>query len=130
MFKKKPQEEFWVTQSTMFPSGTVIKTELGFFYNKGDKRFKVSDRAFKSWSFQRYVNVEEKNVQNKIAGKLGFREGSIVEDISTRKIYLISNNTRRQIVSPDTLTMLGATMSDVMQVSHAEILLHKPSENL
>ena len=99
----KSTQTHLITSPTNFPSGLAVKTDKGTYWIKDGKRFKlISDRATKSWSFPT-VNATESAISSmKIAGKLGFRDGTLIKNIADGKLYLISQNKRRHIVDPDT----------------------------
>jgi len=120
MFKKK------IKKSHFVPSGLMAKTEKGFFYVKNDKRFKViSDRALKTWKLQ-IVHTTEQYMKNvKIVGIVGFRDGSLIKDISNNKVYFISNNQKLHITSPDVIKLLGYKKDDIILVSAKEAAVHK-----
>ena len=61
----------------------------------------------------------------KISGIVGFRDGTLIRDISTHKIYLISDYKRMHVADPDVFKNLGFTHKDVILVSSREALLHK-----
>jgi hypothetical protein len=98
---------------------------------KDGKLFKlISDRAEKSWSFTT-VNAEESALSGmKIAGKLGFRDGTLIKNIADGRIYLISQNKRRHIVNPDSFALYGLDRNLIIEVSQAEASMHDEGENL
>ena len=61
----------------------------------------------------------------KISGIVGFRDGTLIRDISTHKIYLISDYKKMHVADPDVFKNLGFTYKDVILVSSREALLHK-----
>jgi hypothetical protein len=111
------------TRKALFvPSGLIGKNNESFYYVKGNKRFKfVSERAMKSWSLP--VLEVDAVFLNKLtqAGTLGFRDGSLVQDISDGKIYLISDSKRRHILDPYVLEWFDA---EIIKASQKEILIH------
>jgi len=110
------------------PSGLIAHTEKGYFYIKGKKRFKfISDRAMHSWNLPIVETVELMLTGITLAGTLGFRDGSLVQDISDGKMYLISDNTRRHIVDPDVLEWLNV---EIIKVGQKEIFVHAEGEKL
>jgi hypothetical protein len=115
-----------------YPTGTCVQTEKGVFFIKGKSRFRVtSDRILSSWEYPFVIRSTEKAcAQYKIAGKLGFRQGTLVKDMSNGKMYLISENLRRQIVSPDFFDVMLFPRDRVIEVSPSEIALHKEGENI
>jgi hypothetical protein len=66
----------------------------------------------------------------KLVGKLGFRDGALIKNIADGKMYLISQNKRRHIVSPDSFTRYGLDRSRVIEVSDIETNMHELGENL
>lgn len=115
-----------------YPTGTCVQTEKGVFFIKGKFRFRVtSDRILSSWQYPFVIrSTEQACARYKIAGKLGFRQGTLVKDMSNGKMYLISENLRRQIVSPDFFDVMLFPRDRVIEVSPEEIALHKEGENI
>jgi len=84
-----------------------------------------------SWAFPRVIETSEAALAKyRIAGRLGFREGTLIYNIEDAKMYLVADNKRRHIVSPDVLDRLGATFNDAITVSATEILLHEEGERI
>jgi len=113
------------------PGGLIARTEKGDFLVKGNKRFKfISDRARDSWML-RIVETNELAMQNiKVAGVIGFRDGTLIRDISSHKIYLISEYKKRHITNPDVIKSLGFDKKKVLLVSGREASIHQDGENL
>ena len=113
------------------PGGLIARTEKGDFLVKGDKRFKfISNRARDSWKLK-IIETNELAMQNiKIAGVIGFRDGTLIRDISSHKIYLISDYKKRHVVAPDFFKNLGYRMNDVILVSAKEAGVHQEGVNL
>ena len=112
----------------LVPSGLIAHTEKGFFYIKGNKRFKfVSDKAKDSWALPVVKTSEAMLVNYLTSGILGFRDGSLLHDISDGRIYLISDSKRRHIVDPDVLEWLD---SEIIKVGQKEIFVHPEGEKL
>jgi hypothetical protein len=129
MFKKKPQKI--VNSPTIFPSGIAVKTDKGIYWIKDGKRFKlISDRAAKSWMFTTILATESAVSGMKLAGKLGFRDGTLIKNIADGKLYLISQNKKRHIVDPDTFNKYGLDRSQVIEVSAFETSMHELGEEL
>jgi hypothetical protein len=120
-----------ITSPTSFPSGIAVKTDKAIYWIKDGKRFKlISDRAADSWKFTT-VNASESAVSGmKLAGKLGFRDGSLIKNIADGRIYLLSQNKLRHIVDPDSFSKYGLERSWVIEVSDNEINAHELGENL
>ena len=66
----------------------------------------------------------------KLAGKLGFRDGTLIKNIADGKLYLISQNKKRHIVDPDTFNKYGLDRSQVVEVSAFEVSMHELGEEL
>jgi len=129
MFKKSQQKI--VTSPTQFPSGLAVKTDKATYWIKDGKRFKlISDRAEKSWMFTTVEGTETAVAGIKLAGKLGFRDGTLIKNIADGKIYLISQNKKRHIVDPDSFDKFGLDRSKVIEVSAFEVSMHELGENL
>lgn len=120
-----------ITSQTNFPSGIAVKTDKATYWIKDGKRFKlVSDRAAQSWLFTT-VNAAETAVSGiKLAGTLGFRDGTLIKNIADGRLYLISQNKRRHIVNPDTFIVYGLDRSKAIEVSNDEANMHDLGENL
>jgi hypothetical protein len=67
---------------------------------------------------------------SKIVGIVGFRDGTLIKDISNGKIYLIVDNKRSHLVDPDDFDALGFTKKDILRVSKKEAEFQKEGENL
>lgn len=120
-----------LTTPTNFPSGLAVKTDKVTYWIKDGKRFKlISDRAAASWAFTT-VNATEAALSGfKLAGKLGFRDGTLIKNIADGKLYLISQNKKRHIVDPDSFIKYGLDRSNVIEVSEAEANAHDLGEDL
>jgi hypothetical protein len=120
-----------ITSPTNFPSGLAVKTDSGSYWIKDGKRFKlISDRAEKSWGFKTISATDSALTNIKLVGKLGFRDGTLIKNIADGKMYLISQNKRRHIVSPDIFIKYGLSKSDLIEVSDIETNMHDLGENL
>jgi hypothetical protein len=120
-----------ITSQTNFPSGIAVKTDKATYWIKDGKRFKlISDRATTSWLFTT-VNATEAALSGiKLVGKLGFRDGTLIKNIADGKLYLISQNKRRHIKSPDIFDRYGLDRSRVVEVSEDETDMHDQGEDL
>lgn len=120
-----------ITSPTNFPSGIAIKTNSGTYWIKDGKRYRlVSKRAEDSWSFTTVNATDESIAHIKIAGKLGFRDGTLIKNIADGKLYLISQNKRRHIVDPDTYLKYGLDKNATIEVSDLECNIHELGENI
>ena len=134
MLKKKQLKNIQtalIQNPTNFPSGIAVKTDIATYWIKDNKRFKlISDRAASSWQFTT-VNATESALSNiKVAGRLGFRDGTLIKNIADGKLYLISQNKKRHIVSPDIFDKYGLDRSKTIEVSDVEANMHEIGDNL
>lgn len=79
-----------------------------------------STRAWKSWS----VPIRNVAWTAEPVGTLGFRPGSLLQQFSSAKLYVVSNNLRLPITSPDVWEWYGWSWDDVLVVSMKELLMH------
>lgn len=128
---KNTQTVLTVSDPTNFPSGLAVKTEKATYWIKDGKKYRlISDRATKSWSFPT-VNATEKAISHiKTAGKLGFRDGTLIKNIADGRMYLVSQNKRRHIKSPDIFDLFGLDRSLMIEVSESEAEMHELGEDL
>jgi hypothetical protein len=120
-----------ITSPTNFPSGIAVKTDTGIYWIKDNKKYKlISERAAESWRFIEVLATDAALSNIKSAGKLGFRDGTLIKNISDGKIYLVSQNKRRHIISPDVFDKYGLNRSLLIEVSEAETNMHELGENL
>ncbi len=120
-----------IVKSTSFPSGIAVKTDKNTYWVKDGKLYRlISNRAASSWSFTTVDAAESALSKYKVVGKLGFRDGTLIKDISDGKIYLISQNKRRHITSPDVFDNYGLDRSKVIEVGSEESEMHLLGENL
>ena len=110
------------------PSGLIAHTDKGYFYVKGNKKFKfVSERAMLSWALP-VIKTNDQFLNKLItAGTLGFRDGTLIKDISDGKIYLVSDSKRRHVISPDVLEWLSV---DIVEAGQKEVLIHEEGDSI
>lgn len=134
MLRKKQKtntQNTLIVVSTNFPSGIAVKTDKATYWIKDGKRFKlISDRAAESWLFTTVLAAESALAGIKLVGKLGFRDGTLIKNIADGKMYLLSQNKLRHIVTPDSFTKYGLDRSKVIEVSAAEVEAHELGEDL
>jgi hypothetical protein len=134
MLKKKQSKTIQtvlITLPTNFPSGIAVKTDTGTYWIKDNKKYKlISERAAESWRFVEVLATDSALSTTKSAGKLGFRDGTLIKNIADGKMYLISQNKRRHILSPDAFDKYGLNRSMLIEVSEAETNMHELGENL
>lgn len=117
--------------SSYVPSGLIAKTEKGYFYVKGNKRFKfVSDKAMSTWNLKVVDTTEAYLSEIKICGNIGFRDGTLIKDISNSKIYLISDSKKRHVTDPQVFIDLNYTKQDIVLASSKETACHVEGEKI
>lgn len=128
---KNTQSISTISQPTNFPSGIAVKTEKSTYWIKDGKRYVlISDRATQSWSFTTVLATETALAGIKLVGKLGFRDGTLIKNVADGKMYLVSQNKLRHIVSPDSFALYGLDRSKMVEVSEKEFLAHDLGETL
>jgi hypothetical protein len=127
----KPIQKSSITSPTNFPSGIAVKTDKDTYWIKDGKRYRlISSRAADSWSFTTVDATESALSGFKLAGKLGFRDGTLIKNIADGRIYLVSQNKLRHVVDPDSFTRYGLDRSKVIEVSETEVSAHDLGEKL
>ena len=125
---KKKQVKTNKKYTPVVPSGLIACTDKGYFYIKGGKKFKfISERAMLSWNLPIINTSDDKINKLVIAGTLGFRDGTLIKDISDGKIYLVSDSKRRHIVDPDVLEWLN---TNIVMAGQKEVLIHEEGDKL
>lgn len=123
-YKKQEQKSY----NPLVPSGLIANTEKGYFYIKGNKKFKfISERAMLTWKLPVIKTTDDKLSKYITYGTLGFRDGTLIKDISDGKIYLVSDSKRRHIIDADVLEWLNI---DIIKAGQKEVLIHEEGENL
>lgn len=136
MFRKKPtlpQPEPLPlrTEKTDYPYGTCVQTEAGYFLIRDKVRFRIgSERILWSWRFNVVETTEAAVKHFAIAGKLGFRDGTLINNLADGKMYVIAKNKKRHITSPDVFDKYGYSTADMVTVSDAEANLHENGDDL
>lgn len=131
MFQRKSKKAL-PTSPVDYPSGVFVHTEKGYFYIASPtKRYRcLTARVVTSWAPPRIVETTEAAVANyKIAAKLKFRNGSLLQSMGDGKLYFISEGKRRHIQSPDWCERIGTSVRECyntcIRVSTDEINLHE-----
>lgn len=117
------------TTPVVYPSGICVKTERGaYLIAKGNRRYLIPSRAvLESWSFPFVVDSSEAALRDYTvsAKKLGFRAGSLLNNIADGRLYLVSDDTLRHVVDPAVLDRLGINHLMARVVSEDEIQMMK-----
>ncbi len=134
MWKKKTPAPTLPTSPVDYPSGIAVRTETAvYLIHKDGKRYRIASQSIlESWNFPFVVNSTEAALARypKSISKLGFRDGTLLNNIADGKMYLVSDSKLRHIVHPDVLTRLGVTKDDAVLVSAADIKIMKPGEEI
>lgn len=129
--KELPVDPAIPTTPTDYPYGLCVQTEAGYFLMREKFRFRIpTERVLESWSFKVIPSSEAAVKHVKVGGKIGFRDGTLICDMSNQRHYLISQNKKRWIVSPDVWERYGLDWGDVILVSDEEANLHSDGEVL
>lgn len=127
MFRKKQTKP---TGPVVYPGGSCVRTDSGVFYIRAGKRFRIqSEEILNSWNFHRVIESSETALSKyRIAGKIGFRDGSLIHNIADARIYLVSENKRRHVTNPAVLDRLGAKWSHIVTVSDDDINIQEEGD--
>lgn len=132
MWKKNKEVKQTITPPlvpTQYPSGVAVFDGTNTYFIKNNKKYRiVSDRALKSWGFNVWYGSPESLSKTPLGGILGFRDGSVIKDISNGKIYLVVNSMKQHITTPDFFTKFGIDRNFIIEVSAKEAELHKNGE--
>lgn len=119
------------TSKTEYPYGTCVETESGRWFIRDKVRFRIpTDRILESWSFNIIPSTDAAVSHYKIAGKLGFRDGTLIQNIADGKIYMIAASKKRHVVNPDFLEKILLNRVPLTRVSNDEAWLHSDGEVL
>lgn len=133
LFRKKKTPLPSSPKDIIVPDGTVIEANGFYFLVKGGKKYRIlSERILQSQNYPRIVRVTPKaaNAIPNAVAKIGFRDGTVVKDVTNSGYYLISNTKKRLITSPDVFWQLGIDLNDCILASQEEILIHEGGENI
>lgn len=132
MFQKRPQHQQPLPSKPIdYPTGLAVETESEVFFIKGNTKFKYySQRVFKSWNLVPAKGTSLSVSRFTYGGVLGFRDGTLINNIADGKIYLVSGNKRRHIQSPDVFGRYGLDESKIIRVSAEETNLQEEGEPL
>lgn len=127
------QKKYLPTEPVTYPVGICVKTEKSHYYlhPSDGKRYRIpTERILQSWNYPLIVETSEAALKNYPVAvtKIGFRTGSLLNNIADGKLYLVSGAVLRHIVSPDALVRLGLERSDALTVSDDEINLMKQGD--
>ena len=114
-----------------YPSGVAVFDGTNTYFIKNNKKYRiVSERALKSWGFSVWYGSPESLSKTPLGGILGFRDGSVIKDVSNGKIYLVVNSMKQHITTPDFFTKFGIDRDNIIEVSAKEAELHKDGEQI
>ena len=132
MWKKRKQTQKTITPPlvpTQYPSGVAVFDGINTYFIKNNKKYRiVSERALKSWGFNVWYGSPESLSKTALGGILGFRDGSVIKDVSNGKIYLVVNSMKQHITTPDFFDKFGIDRNLIIEVSAKEAELHKNGE--
>lgn len=125
---KQKQTQSNKNHTPYVPSGLIAHTEKGYFYIKGKNKFKfISERAVLSWNLPVVTTSDDKLNKLMLVGTLGFRDGTLIKDVSDGKIYLVSDSKRRHIIDPDVMEWLNV---EIIKAGQKEVLIHEEGDPL
>jgi hypothetical protein len=129
-FKRKNKHEprLLVDRKVTWPNGIAVRTPDHIWYLKNGKRMLIfSERVLQSWNFYLGHGTDASVSHFPRAGVIGFRDGTLIRDVSDGKMYLIEGSKKRHITSPDVLVLLDWPVIDV---SKLEAEIHPQGDEL
>ena len=100
---------------------------------KDGKRYRIpTQRILDSWNYPLIVDTSEAALAKYPVAvtKVGFRDGSLLNNIADGRLYLVSAGALRRVTDPAVLTRLGVTRNDAVVVSDAEIQIMKQGADI
>lgn len=120
------------TEPVDYPSGICVKTEkAAYLIQRDGKRYRIPTKAIMdSWNFPLMVDTTEAALSKYPVAvlKLGFRDGSLLNNIADGKLYIVSAGKLRHVVDPAVFDRLGINHLMARVVSDAEIKMMKQGE--
>lgn len=114
---------------TVYPSGVAVFDGVNTYFIKNGKKYRIiSQRAVESWGFSIWYGSPESLSKTPLGGILGFRDGTVIKDISNGKIYIVVNSKKQHITSPDVFTKFGIDTESIFLVSNKEAELHRSGD--
>ena len=118
-----------------YPTGIAVRTEKGVYRIHSDgKRYRITtQRILDSWNFPIIADASEASLAKYhplAVTKVGFRDGSLLNNIADGRLYLVSAGRLRHVTDPDVLTRMGINHLMATVVSEAEINLMKQGESI
>jgi hypothetical protein len=127
--KKEPEIELPVTRVD-YPYGTCVETEAGTYLIRNGYRLRMfSERVVDSWALRVVLSTEHAIRHLEVKGILGFRDGTLIKDVSDGSVYLIAHNQRRHVTTPD-IEVYGMYLDEAFFVSKEEAELHPKGDDL
>lgn len=112
------------------PSGIFVRApDYSVYYIKSGSRYTVTEIHLDSWDARVFPITATALLPIPIAGKLGFRDGTLVKDFADGKMYLISDSKRRQVTDPSVFEALGGEKR-MISVPSEYIRIHLEGETL
>lgn len=135
LWPKRPKTQSRVSlprEPVDFPAGIAVRTEKGVYKIHTDgKRYRIpTQRVLDSWSFPFVVDASEASLANYpvAVSKIGFRDGTLLNNIADGRLYLVSAGRLRHVVDPSVLERMGINHLMATVVSEAEINLMRQGE--
>ncbi len=129
--RKQPEPQKKISQRVNFPYGLFVEVDGNYFHIRKGLRARIpTKRIFDSWNAQSISVTPEAVAHIPVGGKMGYRDGSLICDFSDGKIYLISENKRRLITSPDVFDLYGLDKGKMIWASADEVNIQKEGEPL
>ncbi len=132
MLRRKKFQKTEILVNPGWPSGLALKAGEEYYLVKGDGvvyKF-YSERVFDTWSLLPIEIAESALAGMQIKGTIGFRDGTLIDNMADGRLYLISANKRRQITNPVWLEKYGLLGMPIITASEKEVNIHDEGDKL
>lgn len=121
-------------KKVLYPKWTFVycqdTDEYFLIWNKPYKKKFISERAFLSWSHDPIIASKESLSGYALNGRLGFRSGTLLQQIGTTQQFLVTDSVVRAIKTPDLYDVLGYNYYDAIIISESELEFHTKGDDI
>ncbi|MBU2575676.1 hypothetical protein KKF64_01135 [Patescibacteria group bacterium] len=118
-----------ITIASAYPTGALLQDNStgAVFYVQDGKRQGIIDRTIMNLNFRNHkplpIHPEELN-QYAYAGRLKLQDGAIITSPESSAVYIISDGTRRPVISGEAFEKLGYDWDNIHEVPQKVVDLH------
>jgi len=118
-----------ITLASAYPTGALLQDDStgAVFYVQDGKRQGIIDRTIMDLNFKNQkplpIHPEELN-QYPYSGRLKLQDGTIITSPEFSAVYIISDGTRRAVISGEAFEKLGYDWDNIHEVPQSVVALH------